>query len=530
MFRSLTVSQIMIQWVRNPLQKDVKTLRQRETGFWDRQQHAPLFDALVRHAKRKPYPFHVPGHKMGNSFDREGKKWFQSILSIDMTEISGLDDLHQPEGIIAEAQSLAAEAFWADETRFLIGGSTVGNMALIMAVCRPGDKIIVQRNCHKSVYHGLILARANPIFIVPAVDLATGAAAGLRREDVERTLQEHPDAKAVFLTNPTYYGMGIELAKMAAAVHRFHIPLLVDEAHGAHYGFHPALPPSAMQCGADAAVQSTHKMAASLTMSSMLHIQGSRIDRDRLSRALAMIQSSSPSYPLLASLDLARRHMVFEAEQEFDRVLPLLERLRERIAALPWLQAAALTESSVYSTLDPLKLMLCLRTDTMTGFQLRSLMEEQGIFPELADSGHVLLAASTGTSSQDVERVWQLLESVTPPSLPEAELCCRTDPANAYVRSRSAGTGGVLASSFLREQAMPMHEALDAEKRAVSLAEAEGKISAEMVIPYPPGIPLVVPGERIDVQLLSLLRTLRAERTRFHGIKDASLETIQVVV
>lgn len=431
-----------------------------------------------------------------------------------------MDDLHQPEGIIAEAQSLAAEAYWADETKFLIGGSTAGNIALIMAVCKPGDKIIVQRNCHKSVYNGLILARANPVFIVPAVDLATGAAAGLRREDVERTLLAHPDAKAVFLTNPTYYGMGIELAKMAAAVHRFGIPLLVDEAHGAHYGFHPALPPSAMQCGADAAVQSTHKMAASLTMTSMLHIQGSRIDRDRLFRALAMIQSSSPSYPLLASLDLARRHMVMEAEREFDRVLPLLASLRERIAGLPWLQTAALTENSVFSTLDPLKLMLIVRSNALTGFQLQSLLEENGVFPELADSGHVLLAASTGTSVQDVERVWQLLERLHPALLPEAELLFQPYPPN----------GSLLASSFLREQAMTMHEAYDAEKRVVPLAEAEGNISAEMVIPYPPGVPLIVPGERIDAQLIALLETLRAGRTRFHGIKDTSLATIEVVV
>ncbi|MCK9905412.1 aminotransferase class I/II-fold pyridoxal phosphate-dependent enzyme, partial [Frankia sp. Cpl3] len=283
---------------------------QRKPDFWERQRKAPLFEALERHAEKKPHPFHIPGHKMGNSFDRAGKDVYRNILPLDMTEISGLDDLHQPEDVIAEAQSLAAEAFWAEQTKFLIGGSTVGNMALIMTVCKPGDKILVQRNCHKSVYNGAILARANPVFIVPAVDLATGVAAGFRREDVERALQAHPEAKAVFLTNPTYYGMGIDLAKMAAVIHRHDIPLLVDEAHGAHFGFHPALPGSAMQAGADAAVQSTHKMGTSLTMSSMLHIQGPRIDRDKLFRVLAMIQSSSPSYPLMASLDLARRYMV----------------------------------------------------------------------------------------------------------------------------------------------------------------------------------------------------------------------------
>lgn len=487
---------------------------QRKPDFWERQRKAPLFEALERHAEKKPHPFHIPGHKMGNSFDRAGKDVYRNILPLDMTEISGLDDLHQPEDVIAEAQSLAAEAFWAEQTKFLIGGSTVGNMALIMTVCKPGDKILVQRNCHKSVYNGAILARANPVFIVPAVDLATGVAAGFRREDVERALQAHPEAKAVFLTNPTYYGMGIDLAKMAAVIHRHDIPLLVDEAHGAHFGFHPALPGSAMQAGADAAVQSTHKMGTSLTMSSMLHIQGPRIDRDKLFRVLAMIQSSSPSYPLMASLDLARRYMVIEGQKEVERVLPLMEQLRERIKTLPWLRIAELSESSVYSSLDPLKLMLILRTRELGGGQLKKIMEAKGVFPEMAQAGYVLLAASTGTSEADVESVGRVLESLQPTAVPDAELLFQP---------------GVLASSFLREQIIPMHEALDAGKRTIPLEAAEGTVCAEMVIPYPPGIPLLVPGERIDTEALTLLHTLRSAQTRFHGIKDASLATIEVI-
>jgi arginine decarboxylase len=482
--------------------------------FWERQRRAPLFEALERHAGRRPHPFHVPGHKMGTSFDAHGRARFHAILPIDLTEIAGLDDLHQPEGVIAEAQELAAEAFGAEWTRFLVGGSTAGNLALIMTVCKPGEKILVQRNCHKSVYHGIIMARAVPVFIVPAVDWESGVAAGLRREDVERTLAAHPDAKAVFLTNPTYYGMGIDLAKMAATVHRFGVPLLVDEAHGAHYGFHPALPPSAMQCGADAAVQSTHKMGTSMTMSSMLHVQGPRIDRDRLQRILAMIQSSSPSYPLMASLDLARRHMVLEAKKELERVLPLVDRLRERIATLDWLRLPVQAENSGYTTHDPLKLLLSLRTRAWTGYELQKLLEEARIYPELAEPAHVLLAASTGTSMADVEHVWQLLESVDVPPM---------------LAGDAPVPVGLLASSFLREQAMPMHEAFDAPKRTVPLAEAAGRICAEMVIPYPPGIPLIAPGERIDAEVLALLQELAAGGARFHGIKDPELTMIETI-
>lgn len=486
----------------------------RTDAFWERQKKAPLYEALVAHQKRRPHSFHVPGHKFGASFDEVGRERFMPLLALDVTEITGMDDLHQPEGVIAEAQALAAEAYSADETHFLVGGSTAGNISLIMAVCKPGDKIVVQRNCHKSVYHGLMLAGANPIFIVPAVDPDTGVAAGLRREDVERTLQAHPDAKAVFLTNPTYYGMGIDLVKMAATVHRHDIPLLVDEAHGAHYGFHPSLPPSAMQCGADAAVQSTHKMATSMTMSSMLHIKGTRIDRHRLNRALAMIQSSSPSYPLLASLDLARRHTMLEMGKEIDRVLPKLAWLQERLSTVPWLFVSALTDHYVYATQDPLKMLLSLRTSELTGYQLQSRLESCGIFPEFAQLTHVLLAGSTGTCEEDVEQVLKSIEALSARSVREQHEW--TQPV-------------VLASSFLREQVIAMHEAVDLPHKQIALEEAQGCICAEMVIPYPPGIPLLVPGERIDEQVMQLIRKLRDGGARFHGVNDPSLTSIEII-
>lgn len=489
-------------------------MRERDADFWERQQTAPLYEQLERHARRRPHSFHVPGHKMGHSFDGGSRDRFASVLELDQTEITGLDDLHQPQGVIAEAEALAAEAFGAQETRFLIGGSTVGNLALIMTVCRPGDKILVQRNCHKSVFHGIIMARATPVFLVPAVDLATGVAAGVRREDVERALQAHPDAKAVLLTNPTYYGMGIDLAKMVATVHRHDIPLLVDEAHGAHYGFHPAFPTSAMHAGADASVQSTHKMASSMTMSSMLHVQGERIDRERLRRYLAMIQSSSPSYPLMASLDLARRHLVMEAASEWDRLLPLLDKLRERTSRISWLHGPELGANSVYATLDPLKLFLHLRTEEFTGFQLQQLMERHGIFPELADETHVLLVASAGTSGRDLDALFRLLESIEAQEDQDTERIVQA---------------GIVSSHYIREQALPMHEAVDLPYETISLDQSLGRVVAEMVIPYPPGIPILVPGEQMDEQSLSMLQELRSGQTRFHGVQDDSLQTIQVV-
>lgn len=490
-------------------------MREKSPGYGERQRRAPLYEQLVKHTSRHPHPFHVPGHKMGHSFDQIGRETFGPLLELDMTEISGMDDLHHPEGVIAEAQELAAEAFGAEETRFLIGGSTVGNMALIMAVCRPGEKILVQRNCHKSVFHGMMLARANPVYIVPAVDPASGVAVGLRREDVERALTAHPDAKAVFLTNPTYYGMGIDLAKMAATVHRFGVPLLVDEAHGSHYGFHPAFPQSAMESGADAAVQSTHKMTTALTMSSMLHVQGNRIDRERLARSLALLQSSSPSYLLMASLDLARRHLVMEAAQEWDKLLPLLDELREAVREMSWVELAGIESTSVYSTMDPLKLMLMPRAADLDGFGLQQLLEDFRIYPELADTGHVLLAASSGTRPEDIDQLLHALTSI--PEKPDRQ------PKKRILQP------GIVSSSFLREQAMPIHEAMDAPLVSVPLEQSLGRIAGEMIIPYPPGIPLLTPGERIDESFLALLKELRKSQVRFQGVRDSRLDSIVVV-
>lgn len=503
----------VIQWRKNRDKGRVDHLR--GEAFRQRQKHAPLYEALVRHAKKKLHPFHVPGHKMGKSFDEEARDLFASILTIDLTEISGMDDLHQPQGVIAEAQALAAEAYGAEETRFLVGGSTAGNIALILAVCNPGDTIIVQRNSHKSVFHGIMLAQANPVFVVPSVDPVTGVAACLRREDVERACQEHPEAKAVFLTNPTYYGMGIDLRKMASVAHRYNMPLVVDEAHGSHYGFHPALPESAMQAGADAAVQSTHKMGNAMTMSSMLHLQGNRLDRNRVSQALAMIQSSSPSYPLMASLDVARRQMALRGQEELELAISRMRLFRERLAEHSWLTTPTIGPESVYSTLDPLKLLLVLQTTHLDGYRLQAEMEARGIFPELADKHHVLLAASTGTSLEDVEQIGKVLQEWTP---------------QQSVRPSSIVQGeGIVASAFCREQVMPMHQAVWSDKRAVPLEEAVGCVAAEMVIPYPPGIPYLVPGERIDEQALTFLRDQRKMGTRFHGVQDPDLRTIQIV-
>ncbi|MEC0207287.1 aminotransferase class I/II-fold pyridoxal phosphate-dependent enzyme, partial [Paenibacillus lautus] len=292
---------------------------------------APLAEALMGYRERGASSFHVPGHKNGRAYAGEGNatEMLREAMRIDVTEITGTDDLFHPEGVIQEAQELAADCFGAEESFFLVGGSTAGNLALILTVCRePGDILLVQRNVHKSVLNGLMLAGAQAVFLQPEMDKQSGLAVAPSEATLTAALEAYPEAKGAIITMPNYYGMGSDLRPLAKACHERGIPLLVDEAHGAHYGQHPQLPMNALSCGADGVVQSTHKMLAAMTMGAMLHVQGGLLDRSLLRQRLAMVQSSSPSYPLMASLDLARRLLHKQGAGAFTAGLAAVEAFR----------------------------------------------------------------------------------------------------------------------------------------------------------------------------------------------------------
>ncbi|MBP1932425.1 aminotransferase class I/II-fold pyridoxal phosphate-dependent enzyme [Ammoniphilus resinae] len=470
------------------------------------QKQIPIEQAMSRYAEKNTVRFHVPGHK-----GRGQGSFLSSILPYDVTELPGLDDLHHPEEAILEAQRLAAEVFGAEESFFLIGGSTVGNLALLLTVCRPGELVLVQRNVHKSIIHGLILAQARPIYLKPEMDLATGQAIGVSLVELQRKIKEYPKAKAVFLCNPNYYGMGFDLRAYSECCHSAGMPLLVDEAHGAHFGFSEGLPPSAMQCGADAAVQSTHKMLSSMTMSSMLHIQGDLIERTRLRQVLTMVQSSSPSYPLLASLDRARYELALRGEELFREGLLLAKRLRQgvRDIGIPWLSAVG--REGVYDFLDPLKVTLQTRASLCSGFRLKEHLEVGGIYPEMADERLVLLALSAETKEEDIKRTLEVISSLD-----------RGLPVDDTLRAHKV--------HFSQQVVLTPHEVFHRGPRVtIPFYQAEGKIAAEMIAPYPPGIPVVNPGERIDRETIDYLIELKEQGCRMHGISDPTLQTVLVV-
>lgn len=500
-------------------------------------ERAPLYDKLAETARRQFARLHVPGHKSGKALTSYSNKHFQSIMDIDMTEISGLDDLHHPAGVIMEAQILAALCFGAEETFFLVGGSTVGNMAMILATCDRGDLILMQRNVHKSAIHACMLAGCRIAFVNPRWYAHSQLATGVSVASVREALKQYPEAKALFLTNPNYYGMGSDLSSIADEVHARGIPLLVDEAHGAHYGFHPGVPASAMSCGADASVQSTHKMLTSLTMGAMLHIQGSRINRDIVRQRLAMLQSSSPSYPIMASLDLSRQLIHTQGHDLIDRALIRISSFREKLmSSSPDYELLHDAPTSAYETLDPFKIAIRSSSRALSGFQLQEQLELNGCVAEMADPLYVLLALSSLTSDDELDRLFEALQAI---SMTSSLRAGEDGAAHAQhinedeVNSVSVGRGWNLADMAMAVSTpvtieLPAAIRVGRDAVAVRLAESIGRTAAEMIIPYPPGIPLLYPGEPITEQTVAYLTQLVRLGARFQGAHDSKLETVLV--
>ncbi|MEF3306520.1 aminotransferase class I/II-fold pyridoxal phosphate-dependent enzyme [Paenibacillus sp. GYB003] len=477
----------------------------------------PLLGALLRHKRSAHTALHVPGHKSGKGV-QPAADILRELMTIDLTELTGLDDLHAPEGVIDEAQRLAAACFGAEETLFLVNGSTVGNIAAILSLCMPGDVLLVQRNAHKSVIHGLMLAGAKAVFLAPRHDAESGLPGGVAAEELELALRRYPDAKGVFITNPNYYGMGGDVRRLADLAHAYGKPLIVDEAHGAHYGFHPDVPPSALQGGADLVVQSTHKMLTAMTMGAMLHMQGGRIDRDIVKQRLSMLQSSSPSYPIMASLDASRQLVQTEGRTWLERGLHAVGRLYAALAQRPWYRSIAGAPTPAYETKDPFKVAVSDATGTLDGFRLRDELEKKGIMPEMADPRYVLLAFSPASDEEDAERTADALERIAD----EYGL-----PGKTTARPRSDDGASFVYPGGCSE---PVAFGLDnrAETMPVPVAEAAGKLAGEMVIPYPPGIPVLYAGERITEETARYLRSLSERGARFQGATDPKLHTIRI--
>lgn len=458
------------------------------------QQNRPLVEALQAFKAKQPVSFHVPGHKHGNLSALPED--MRSALAYDVTELTGLDDLHEAEGVIQESEKMLAALYRSKRSFFLVNGSTVGNLAMLYATCSHGDTVIVQRNAHKSAFNAIELIGAKPVFITPPWDGRTMTPGVFTYEQVNEALNEYPQAKAVILTYPTYYGVaGNELKGIIERCHTQQVPVLVDEAHGAHFIAGEPFPPSAVELGADVVVQSAHKTLPAMTMGSFLHICSNLIDEKNIAHYLRMLQSSSPSYLVLASLDDARAYLASFSKGDQSKFMALrqlfIDGMKEQ------------TPYHVVETDDPLKLLV--RADGYTGFQLQQALESAGMYVELADPYQVLIILPfTQQQTHFPHHIWLEKMQASIPVLGIEKQVTLPTALPAWPTGISTLDN---SPSSVRKSGYEW----------IKLEEALGRVAASSLIPYPPGIPLLLTGERITESHVKTLLKLVEMGARIQG-------------
>ncbi len=480
------------------------------------QNETPLFTGLVKHASKNPVQFHIPGHKKGTGMDPEFRAFIgDNALSIDLINIAPLDDLHSPKGMIKEAQDLAAEAFGADHTFFSVQGTSGAIMTMVMSVCGPGDKIIVPRNVHKSVMSAVVFSGAVPVFIHPDIDTELGISHGITTDAVERALEAHPDAKAVLVINPTYFGVSADLKKIVELAHSYQIPVLVDEAHGVHIHFHDGLPLSAMQAGADMAATSVHKLGGSLTQSSVLNVRGNLVSPSRIQSILSMMTTTSTSYILLASLDVARKRLVLEGHDLIDEAINLANSIRERINNIDHLYCVGEEIMGTKATydFDPTKLIISIKDLGISGYDAEKwLRKTYNIEVELSDLYNLLCIITPGDTNIEGDLLVKALNEMA------IEFADMAQKIHAKVLLPD-----------IPVLALTPRDAFYADTEIVPIEESVGRIIAEFVMVYPPGIPIFIPGEIISEENLNYIHTNVEAGLPVQGPEDDQLNFLKVI-
>ena len=478
----------------------------------NRQMRAPIYEALEQFRQMRVVPFDVPGHKRGRGNPELSAFLGQQCVSMDVNSMKPLDNLCHPVSVIREAEDLAAEAFGAAHAFLMVGGTTSSVQSMVLTVCKRGDEIILPRNVHRSVINALVLCGAVPVYINPEVDARLGISLGCRREQIEKAIREHPDAKAVMVNNPTYYGVCSDLRAIVKMAHDAGMLCLADEAHGTHFYFGTGLPVSAMAAGADMASVSMHKGGGSLTQSSLLLI-GPNVHQGYVRQIINLTQTTSGSYLLMSSLDLSRRNLALRGRQVFHQVADMAEYAREEINAIGGYYAFGkelMNGNSVFD-FDCTKLAVHTRDIGLAGIEVYDLLrDEYDIQIEFGDIGNILAYLSMGDRIQELERLVSALAEIR----------------RLYQRDSS--------SLFSQEYIDPIvemspQEAFYAEKDSIPLEESEGMICSEFVMCYPPGIPILAPGERITDEILDYIRYAKQKGCSMTGPEDPEINRLNIV-
>ena len=501
----------------------------------DAQHHAPIAEAMRAYSEGGALAFHTPGHKQGLGAHALLRSLVTDEgLREEVSLMEELDDLHEPTMCIAEAERLAAELYGADKAYLMVNGTTGAIHAMLVGTLAPGDIVLVPRNAHRSVIGGIVLAGAKPVWMAPEVSERFGIPMGVAPETVRRAVREHPEAKAALLVYPTYYGVATDLAAIARILHDAGMLLLVDEAHGPHLRFFAAdsgQPKQALDCGADAVAQSTHKLLGAMTQGSLLLTQGARIDDERIRAAASLLQTTSPNQLLMASIDIARMQMATEGRMRWAEALRLADRLRAAADELPGLRClgAADCQTPGASGLDRTKVTVDVTGLGLTGPEAEAWLrhnEACKIQCELSDARNVLFLV---TYADTEETVGKLIEAL------RALVRERQDRGAASAGVRTLDGSSVDAAAGLPplppvpETAADPRTAFFAPKERVTFETAAGRIAAEQVMFYPPGIPILVPGDRVTEDAIHYIRAMQAVGRKVVGPEDASLQTLLVL-
>lgn len=449
--------------------------------------------------------FHMPGHKLGKIYDKLGyTDIVKNIYKMDTTEISGTDNLHSPEGVIRESQERAAKVFKSEDTYYLVNGSTCGIQGAIMSVCNPKDKIIVNRDCHQSVISACILGDIDPVYIYPQIDKDNNILKGIKVEDALSTIDNNIDAKAILVTYPTYYGMTYDLEKICKYAHSKGMIVIVDEAHGSHLGLSNKLPLTAIEQGADIVIQSTHKTLPSFTQSSMIHVQGDRVDKEKLSTMLRMIESSSPSYILMSSLELAVDIYENRGQELMEELLEYIDDFKCSMKNNKLI--------NLYNEHDKTKIFVSSKNLGLTGYELDEILRKNyNIQVELSNYYGVLLICTIGNEKEDFISLETALNQITQEYGKNSVVENIEYPIEIPIKKLSP------------------REAFYNSKKSVKIYESIGKICGEYVIPYPPGISLLSPGEIITKEIIDYILQCSTKGMNVSGMKDSNLEYIQIL-
>ncbi|NLM21886.1 MAG: aminotransferase class I/II-fold pyridoxal phosphate-dependent enzyme [Peptococcaceae bacterium] len=480
--------------------------------YTHKQEKAPIYEALQKYKAMRVVPFDVPGHKQGRGNPELREFLGEKCLAVDVNAMKPLDNLGHPVSVIKEAEELAAEAFAARHAFFMVNGTTSAVQAMIMSVCQQGDKIIMPRNVHKSAINALIISGAVPVYVNPGVNKRLGIPLGMSLEEVKDAIARHPEAKAIFVNNPTYYGVCSDLKTITELAHKNNMYVLVDEAHGTHFYFGENMPLNAMAAGADLAAVSMHKTGGSLTQSSFLLV-GSSLSPGHVRQIINLTQTTSGSYLLLTSLDISRRNLALNGKNIFAKVTAMAEYARTEINKIGGYYAfsSELIDKDAVFDFDPTKLSVHTREIGLAGIEVYDILrDDYNIQIEFGDIGNILAIISVGDRELALERLVSSLAEIK----------------RLYLKDKT----GMFEHEYITPQiVLTPQKAFYARKFSVPIEKSAGYISGEFVMAYPPGIPILAPGERITPEIIDYIVYAKAKGSFLTGTEDMTVENIRIV-